>query len=184
LTSVNGTSCSARHELRSRAFLFIPSSLLFLRSARYPQMPLPLMNHSALALFAQRTRIPTSARSIGFCVIWVCISSSSSSHRLIEPSFPEFLLQEFGFSLVSVGFQVILLLNVVLVNTGIRIFLGFCRLSSDSSSECSSCEHETCDPVNGCVFETVTDFDLNFEEISGYSTYLVHMFASLSITSF
>ena len=66
--------------------------LLFLRSARYPQMPrflqflrefwpmpLPLMNHSALALFAQRTRIPTSARSIGFCVIWVCISSSSSS---------------------------------------------------------------------------------------------------------
>ena len=72
-----------------------PSSLLFLqRSARYPQvprflqflrefwpMPLPLMNHSALALFAQRTRIPTSARSIGFCVIWVCISSSSSSGK-------------------------------------------------------------------------------------------------------
>ena len=69
-----------------------PSSLLFLRSARYPQMPrflqflrefwpmpLPLMMHSALVLFAQRTRIPTSARSIGFCVIWVCISSSSSS---------------------------------------------------------------------------------------------------------
>ena len=65
---------------------------LFLRSARYPQMPrflqflrefwpvpLPLMIHPALALFAQRTRIPTSARSIGFCVIWVCISSSSSS---------------------------------------------------------------------------------------------------------
>jgi hypothetical protein len=42
-------------------------------------MPLPLMIHSAFALFAQRTRIPTSARSIGFCVIWVCISSSSSS---------------------------------------------------------------------------------------------------------
>ena len=38
-----------------------------------------LLNHSALALFAQRTRIPTSARSIGFCAIWVCISSSSSS---------------------------------------------------------------------------------------------------------
>ena len=36
------------------------------------------MIHPALALFAQRTRIPTSARSIGFCVIWVCISSSSS----------------------------------------------------------------------------------------------------------
>ena len=41
-------------------------------------MPLSLLNHPALALFAQRTRIPTSARSIGFCVIWVCISSSSS----------------------------------------------------------------------------------------------------------
>ena len=40
-------------------------------------MPLSLLNHSALALFAQRTRIPSSARSIGFCAIWVCISSSS-----------------------------------------------------------------------------------------------------------
>ena len=40
-------------------------------------MPLSLLNHSALVLFAQRTRIPTSARSIGFCAIWVCISSSS-----------------------------------------------------------------------------------------------------------
>jgi len=45
-------------------------------------MPLSLLNHSALALFAQRTRIPTSARSIGFCAIWVCISSSSSSSFL------------------------------------------------------------------------------------------------------
>jgi len=45
-------------------------------------MPLSLLYHSALALFAQRTRIPTSARSIGFCAIWVCISSSSSSNRL------------------------------------------------------------------------------------------------------
>ena len=42
-------------------------------------MRLSLLNHSALALFAQRTRIPTSARSNGFCAIWVCISSSSSS---------------------------------------------------------------------------------------------------------
>ena len=42
-------------------------------------MSLSLLNHSALALFAQRTRIPTSARSIGFCAIWVFISSSSSS---------------------------------------------------------------------------------------------------------
>jgi hypothetical protein len=41
-------------------------------------MPLSLLNHSALALFAQRTRIPTSARSIGFCAIWVCISLSSA----------------------------------------------------------------------------------------------------------
>ena len=32
----------------------------------------PLLDHSELALFAQRTRIPTSARSIGFCVVWVC----------------------------------------------------------------------------------------------------------------
>jgi len=45
-------------------------------------MPLSLLNHSALALFAQRTRIPTSARSIGFCAIWVCISSSSSACAL------------------------------------------------------------------------------------------------------
>ena len=45
-------------------------------------MPLSLLNHSALALIAQRTRIPTSARSIGFCAIWVCISSSSSSRPI------------------------------------------------------------------------------------------------------
>jgi len=32
-------------------------------------MPLPLLPHSALGLFAQRTRIPTSARSTGFCVV-------------------------------------------------------------------------------------------------------------------
>jgi len=44
------------------------------------------MIHSALALFAQRTRIPTSARSIGFCVIWVCISSSSRRSKRQEPS--------------------------------------------------------------------------------------------------
>ena len=40
-------------------------------------MSLSLLNHSALALFARRTHIPTSARSIGFYAIWVCISSSS-----------------------------------------------------------------------------------------------------------
>jgi len=91
LTSAEWTSCSACLELPcSRAFLFI-----VLRSAQHPQiprflqifrgiwpMPLSLLNHSALALFAQRTRIPTSARSIGFCAIWVCISSSSSSYGL------------------------------------------------------------------------------------------------------
>ena len=79
-------------------FLFVLYVLLYnsvvhvLRSAQHPQiscflkffrgiwpMPLSLLNHSALVLFAQRTRIPTSARSIGFCAIWVCISSSSSS---------------------------------------------------------------------------------------------------------
>jgi len=48
-------------------------------------MPLSLLNHSALALFAQRTRIPTSSRSIvGFCAIWVCISSSSAVHYSAE----------------------------------------------------------------------------------------------------
>ena len=48
-------------------------------------MALSLLNHSALALFAQRTRIPTSARSIGFCAIWVCISSSSISDKFRCP---------------------------------------------------------------------------------------------------
>ena len=36
---------------------------------------------------AQRTRIPTSAHSIGFCVIWVCVSSSLSCvafNRLVQ----------------------------------------------------------------------------------------------------
>ena len=92
LTSAEWTSCSAYHELLcSRAFLFI-----VLRSAQHPRiprflqifrgvwpMPLSLLNHSALALFAQRTRISTSARSIGFCAIWVCISSSSCSECLL-----------------------------------------------------------------------------------------------------
>ena len=85
LTSTDWTSCLAYHELlRSRVFLFI-----VLRSAQHAQiprflqfffkiwpMPLSLLNHSALALFAQRTRIPTSARGIGFCAIWIWISSS------------------------------------------------------------------------------------------------------------
>jgi len=57
-------------------------------------MPLPLMNHFEFVLFAQRTRIPTFTRSIGFCVIWVCISSSSSSSSFSNfdraPEGPEF----------------------------------------------------------------------------------------------
>ena len=101
MTSAEWISCSACHELLcSRAFIFI-----VLRSAQHPQiprflqifrgiwpMPLSLLNHSALALFAQRTRIPTSARSIGFCAIWVCISSSScpSGHGIDDsgPKWP------------------------------------------------------------------------------------------------
>jgi len=79
-----------RRGICSRAFLFI-----VLRSAQHPQiprflqifegiwpMPLSLLNYSALPLFAQRTCIPTSAaHSIGFCAIWVCISSSSSEFK-------------------------------------------------------------------------------------------------------
>jgi len=100
--SAEWTSCSACHELLcSRAFLFI-----VLRSARHPQiprflqifrgiwpMPLSLLNHSALALFAQRTRIPTSARSIGFCAISVCISSSSSSIESLTKNFGSWLVR-------------------------------------------------------------------------------------------
>jgi len=53
-------------------------------------MPLSLLYHSALSLFAQRTRIPTCSRSIGFCAIWVCISSSSSSFYTILVHFFSF----------------------------------------------------------------------------------------------
>ena len=58
-------------------------------------MPLNLLNHSALALFAQSTRIPTSARSIGFCAIWVCISSSSSISKLIYCSVQYEIIKKF-----------------------------------------------------------------------------------------
>ena len=64
--------------------------LQFLRE--FWPMPLPLMIHSALALFGQRTRIPTSARSIGFCVIWVCISSSSVDYFAVAKARPIGLL--------------------------------------------------------------------------------------------
>ena len=71
-----------------------PSSLLFCGvrnthiyhafckfSEKFGQCPSPSLTipHSAHALLAQRTRIPTSACSIGFCVFSVCINSSSSS---------------------------------------------------------------------------------------------------------
>ena len=60
-------------------FLSPPRGAIFLRE--FWPMPLPLMNHSALALFAQRTRIPTSARSIQHWLLCrlVHISPSSSS---------------------------------------------------------------------------------------------------------
>jgi len=62
-------------------------------------MPLSLLSHSALALFAQRTHIPTSARSIGFCVIWVCISSSliSWAARVAGSDFKETTLCTRGY---------------------------------------------------------------------------------------
>jgi len=46
--------------------------LAFCNDSRILTNAPPLMNHSALA-------IPISARSTGFCVIWVYISSSSTS---------------------------------------------------------------------------------------------------------
>jgi len=46
-----------------------------------------LTHTSALFTFllARNARADTSARRIGFCVIWVCISSSSSLTSLISP---------------------------------------------------------------------------------------------------
>ena len=84
LTSANGTSCSARHELSSRAFLFIVSAecalptnaSLFANFARILAYA-PPPHESLRTCFVCATH--ASARSIGFCVIWVCISSSSSS---------------------------------------------------------------------------------------------------------
>jgi len=82
-TFANGTLCSACRELIcSRAFHFIfrkhPQIYPFLQILRenWP-MPLPFLNHSALVLFVKRTRIPISFRSIGFCAILVCVSTSS-----------------------------------------------------------------------------------------------------------
>jgi hypothetical protein len=70
-------------------------------------MPLPLLDHSALALFAQRTRIPTSARSssIGFCAIWVCISSSSlaASELLKSKEAPDSVFPKGSLTRAQVG---------------------------------------------------------------------------------
>ena len=107
LTSAEWTSCSACHGLLcSRAFL-----LIVLRSAQHPKiprflqifrgiwpMPLSLLNHSELSLFARRMRIPTSARSIGFCAIWVCISSEFEfDERYSKSENPLNLAYEFTF---------------------------------------------------------------------------------------
>jgi len=89
---------SVRHsQVRSAQHPQIPRFLQFFRGI-WP-MPLSLLNHSALALFAQRTRIPTSARSIGFCANWVYISSSSKEARSMG------LHSEF-FDVRTVGFVV------------------------------------------------------------------------------
>jgi len=81
----------AREAMRTLHLVFVqhPQIPRFLQTFRgiWP-MPLSLLNHSALAFFAQRTRIPTSTRSIGFYVIWVCISSISSSSSSSHVAFP------------------------------------------------------------------------------------------------
>jgi len=84
LTSAGGTLCfrMSRAHMLANLPLYCSvecatptnTSLLQIFRGTWPML-LPLLNHSALALFAQRTHIPTSARSIGLCVIWVCICS-------------------------------------------------------------------------------------------------------------
>ena len=61
-------------------------------------MPLSLLNHSALALFAQRTRIPTSARSLasvpfGFVLVRVRVRVRRS-HKIEMASSPINLISE------------------------------------------------------------------------------------------
>ena len=60
----------ARLPLYCSAECAAPSNTSLLANFRgiWP-MPFSLVNHSAIALFAQRTRVPTSSRSIGFCAI-------------------------------------------------------------------------------------------------------------------
>jgi hypothetical protein len=74
--------------------------------------------HSALALFAQRTRIPTSARSIGFCVIWVCISSSSSTSELGQSDI-------FYSIILSINYVIVRWLVRTYVVRRVRLFFSF-----------------------------------------------------------
>ena len=45
------------------------------------RLPRLAVHPLTLRLYTRNARAPTSPRSIGFCVIWDCISSSSSSRR-------------------------------------------------------------------------------------------------------
>lgn len=60
---------------------------------KHPHLPQPSALHNRTCpcpLTSDRTRnarAPTSPRSIGFCAIWDCISSSSSSNPSHEPNF-------------------------------------------------------------------------------------------------
>ena len=89
LTSANGTSCSARHKLRSRGFLFVVSAecalptnaplfAIFARIlANAPPPHESLRTCFVCATHAHSLFCPQHC--FGFCVIWVCISLSSSS---------------------------------------------------------------------------------------------------------
>ena len=60
------------------------------QSAYHPQVPRSLLGYPRLLIFARAICAtharPPSARSTGFCVIWVCISSSSSYWRAHSPA--------------------------------------------------------------------------------------------------
>jgi len=85
-----GLRCSA-NELRTLSMAMIYDTY---RKALWPYESLGLPTHwskrkrtfytltSLRFWLARNARAYTSARSIGFCVIWVCISSSSSSIRI------------------------------------------------------------------------------------------------------
>jgi len=94
-TSANGTSCSARHELRSRAFLFIivsaecalPTNASFFTSFARILTNAPPPHDTLRTCFVCATHAHSHfcpQHWLLFCVIWVCISSSSSSNRESE----------------------------------------------------------------------------------------------------